>query len=151
MSYEIGLTICRHLVGTMSVSIDLVSEVGKGSTLCVNLPHFVYEKCCEKAAETVEDIMVDIAPVKILSVDGDTDNQKLIELYLSDSLLEVICVHNAEDALSYLKNNQPDLILMELRMPKVDGFELIHLIKQNPKHRIFLYWLFQQTLYLKMK
>ncbi|KPA17182.1 diguanylate cyclase [Candidatus Magnetomorum sp. HK-1] len=70
---------------------------------------------------------------KILIVDDDRLNVQLLERQLSHSSYEVICAYCGEDALDIVKEELPDLILMDIMMPGIDGFEVTRAIRSDKK------------------
>ncbi|NJK97301.1 MAG: response regulator [Bacteroidales bacterium] len=66
-------------------------------------------------------------------VDDVASNIDAVENLLSDSGLEILRAENGEYALEILKNSSPDLILLDIRMPGIDGFEVAKRIKSNPE------------------
>lgn len=67
---------------------------------------------------------------KILIADDDKLNVSLMENYLSDHY-DIVTVSNGDDALAYVKKEQPDLILLDVIMPGIDGFEVCRTIKHD--------------------
>ena len=67
---------------------------------------------------------------KILIADDDKLNVSLMENYLSDNY-DIVTVSNGNDALAYVKKEQPDLILLDVIMPGIDGFEVCRTIKHD--------------------
>ena len=72
----------------------------------------------------------------ILVVDDLTQNNELLEAYLVPQGYEVIKAVSGEDALKKLADNQIDLILLDVMMPGMDGFEVARRIRQDPKTRL---------------
>jgi CheY-like chemotaxis protein len=70
----------------------------------------------------------------ILVVDDEPLNIKLLRGILSDSGYAVMEAQNGREALS-LSGQNPDLILLDLMMPEIDGFETCRLLKENPETR----------------
>lgn len=68
----------------------------------------------------------------ILVIDDDPINLKMAHKILED-FFQVICLDSGKKALEYLKNNLPDLILLDIHMPEMDGFEVLKHIKSNPQ------------------
>ncbi|MGE5479782.1 MAG: response regulator [Chloroflexota bacterium] len=68
----------------------------------------------------------------ILIVDDNTDNLKIVGEQLREHNAELIIATSGEMALNFLSRRTPDLILLDVMMPEMDGFELCRRIKENP-------------------
>jgi two-component system cell cycle response regulator DivK len=68
----------------------------------------------------------------ILHVEDNADNRLLIKRLLMSEGYQVVEAENARQALDLLKGNQPDLILMDINMPDIDGYTLTSKIKEIP-------------------
>lgn len=66
----------------------------------------------------------------ILVVDDDTANLKMASRILSAEKMRVSCLKSGEDAVKFLQGNRPDLILLDIHMPGIDGFETIAAIRE---------------------
>lgn len=71
----------------------------------------------------------------ILIIDDDHDILELLKYNLSNEGFKVTCVENGEKALKFLKTRTPDLIILDIMLPGIDGLELIRIIGRNPKTR----------------
>ena len=69
----------------------------------------------------------------ILYVEDNFDNRMLIRRILTAEGYRVIEAENAHEALQILADEQPDLILMDINMPDIDGYDLTHRIKSVPQ------------------
>ncbi|MFH0881088.1 MAG: response regulator, partial [Lentisphaerota bacterium] len=69
----------------------------------------------------------------ILAVDDNTSNLGLISEYMKDSGFKVLIARDGESALEKAQHGQPDLILLDLLMPKMDGFETCRRLKADEK------------------
>ena len=69
----------------------------------------------------------------ILVVDDNQQNLELLQAYLEDVDCITIPAHNGLDALEIVKKNPPDLILLDVMMPKMSGFEVCKRLKNDPK------------------
>ncbi len=67
----------------------------------------------------------------ILVVDDDTANLKMASRILSMEKMRVSCLKSGEDAINFLQGNRPDLILLDIHMPGMDGFETIAAFREN--------------------
>ena len=67
----------------------------------------------------------------ILVVDDDTSNLKMASYILGRAQMRVSCLKSGKDAVQFLKENRPDLILLDIHMPEMDGFETILAIREN--------------------
>lgn len=121
----LGLAISQRLVALMGGEITVDSEIGKGTVFSIHL----------KQVEIVTDISeVDIDnecdyeairfdDATILVVDDVTTNRSLVLEFLKGYNLNLLEANNGQNALDTFKNNQIDLVLMDLRMPVMDGHE----------------------------
>ena len=121
----LGLSITRRLVEMMAGTITVQSEENKGSRFQIVIPHVsVVRAAIEPEAlpsEVSDDIVFD--PACILVVDDLTLNRSLIKEYLAQTTLTIMEAENGEDAVRLARQHQPDLILMDIRMPVLDGIE----------------------------
>ena len=72
----------------------------------------------------------------ILVVDDQPQDIELLEAYLVPQGYEIVKAANGEEALEKLSGNQIDLILLDILMPGMDGFEVIRRIRQDNVHRM---------------
>src|SRR5665647_1366835 len=71
----------------------------------------------------------------ILVVDDQPQNIELLEAYLAPQGYEVVSAANGEEALQKLAQNPVDLILLDVMMPGMDGFEVTRRVRKDPLHR----------------
>lgn len=67
----------------------------------------------------------------ILVVDDDTSNLKMASHILGKAQMRVSCLKTGKDAVQFLKENEPDLILLDIHMPVMDGFQTMAVIREN--------------------
>lgn len=70
---------------------------------------------------------------RVLVVDDILSNVKLLEAKLAAEYFEVVTAYNGEEALAKTEEHEPDIILLDVMMPGMDGFEVCRRIKSNPK------------------
>jgi CheY-like chemotaxis protein len=79
---------------------------------------------------------METAQATILVVDDDAKNVRLLEVLLRPRGYEIITASNGAEALQQVHQRRPDLILLDVMMPLVDGFEVCKLLKDNPVTRL---------------
>ncbi|OHB34202.1 MAG: hypothetical protein A2882_05125 [Phenylobacterium sp. RIFCSPHIGHO2_01_FULL_70_10] len=73
--------------------------------------------------------------LRVLVADDNPTNRRVVELMLDAAGAEVVSVENGAEALDALRADAFDLVLMDLRMPVMDGFEAIRAIRQREAQR----------------
>lgn len=68
----------------------------------------------------------------ILVVDDNAQNLELIQAYLEDVACETVSAHDGVEALEVVARTKPDLVLLDVMMPKMSGFEVCRRLKSNP-------------------
>ncbi len=76
-----------------------------------------------------------IAKQKILIVDDDENIAELISLYLMKECFDTKIVSNGEDALSAFETYQPNLVLLDLMLPGIDGYQVCRNCAPNHRYR----------------
>lgn len=136
----LGLAIVSELVDAMEGTIECESRLDEGTSFTVTLPLKDYKDKEETVQGTSgEEAGKDkagktrfIAPnVRILVVDDNQFNRKVIKLFLEPALIHIDEVESGYEALEMIDIREYDLILMDLRMPKMDGAETIEKIKSE--------------------
>ncbi len=72
---------------------------------------------------------------KILIADDNLQNVELLEAYLGEVECEIQTAHDGEDTLRAVETYAPDLILLDVMMPRLSGFEVCRKIRADPKRR----------------
>ncbi|MEW6569853.1 MAG: response regulator [Nitrospirota bacterium] len=72
---------------------------------------------------------------KLLLADDSITIQKVVELILADEGFEIKAVNNGEEALAAITSFNPDIVLADIEMPRMNGYQLCEKIKQNPAMR----------------
>ena len=131
----LGLAIVKQLIEAQGGSISLRSELSKGSTFSFTLP---FGKTNVKPEEETEILQQDseIKNLRILVAEDVALNQLLIKIILSDFGFEHEIVENGKIAIEKLKTNTYDIILMDLQMPEMNGFEATDYIRKTMKSQI---------------
>ncbi len=130
----LGLSISSRLCEMMGGEISATSVLNEGSTFSVEL-HDVYvssvlDEDLLSPELTKEAKNLIFKPAKILVVDDIEDNRELILRNFEDSAISVFTAYDGVNAIEEYKLHKPDLILMDIRMPNMDGYEAAQLIKE---------------------
>lgn len=124
----LGLTISKNLVNMMNGEITVKSEEGIGSKFSF-IAEFGVD---ETEAEPLDFSKAILDNMKILVVDDNKTNLKIIDYYLKEYNCETVCVESVEEAINELSiNNGYDLILSDYCMPKYDGLYLAQKIREK--------------------
>ena len=73
-----------------------------------------------------------MAKGKILVVDDEVNITQILEFSIGAEGYEVVTAANGEEAIDKARREQPDLIILDVMMPKIDGFEACRILKANP-------------------
>jgi signal transduction histidine kinase/FixJ family two-component response regulator len=130
----LGLAISKRLINMMNGHISINSKVGIGSVFNITLRDVKVSNLTPtmKTQNGFYDISrINFEPAKILVVDDNQSNRYVIRESLSQVNLEVIEAEDGKMGLLLAQKYQPDLILMDLRMPIMDGYETTKQLKHN--------------------
>ena len=129
----LGLAISQNIVQQMGETIRVSSELGKGSVFYfdLDLPEVVFN---HENIESSERRVVGFKgqKYKILVVDDQPNHRAFLVKLLRPLGFEVIEATNGEDCLQQAQQNCPELILLDLVMPVLDGFETCRRLRQDP-------------------
>ena len=121
----LGLTLSNQLAKLMSGSIEVSSELGKGSCFCLTLPY--QHNSSDSLEPIVESPSIESNEIffsgKILLAEDHDDNRRLIARLLISLGLEVVVASNGKEAVKLCVEHQPDLVLLDIQMPEMDGVE----------------------------
>jgi signal transduction histidine kinase/CheY-like chemotaxis protein len=138
----IGLAIVRELVELHGGSVQAESAgVGRGSTFTVCIPaaRRVVQDDTAQARATAGPgtrggaAMADLQGVRVLVVDDESDARDMLQQLLGDRGARVRTVGSARAALQALGEEAPDVMVSDIGMPETDGFELIRLVRAEPR------------------
>lgn len=131
----LGLSISNRLVALMGGEITVESQEGKGSVFSFQLPFEQTEPPSTSEREPEANVS-QVNPLRILVAEDSRINQ----IYLIDVLQDMghtpVLASTGREALEKLARDSFDLVLMDIRMPEMNGDEATRIIRNNPPHGI---------------
>ena len=126
----LGLAISKQLVESQGGTIKVVSKAGEGSVFSFRLPFLKTEKDAYAEHEPVE-LDTDIKGIRVLVVEDIVLNQLLMKTLLDDFGFEQEIAGNGKIAIEKLKEGKYDIVLMDLQMPVMNGFDATEYIRND--------------------
>jgi CheY-like chemotaxis protein len=128
----LGLSISQRFVEGMDGKIGVESQLGQGSTFWFELP-LEQVDLPDQQPEVKKAELTDLSGKRGLVVDDDLVNRVVARKHLENLGCQVDEAVDGQDCLTQYQQNQYDLILMDLQMPGVDGFQATEQIRQLEK------------------
>jgi len=129
----LGLAISKRLVKMMNGQISVRSQEKQGSVFEIILRDVEVHTLALPARDEAVDLkQFSFEPARVLVVDDIESNRVLLREWLEQFNLEVIEAQEGQSGLLFAKEYQPALILMDIKMPIMDGYEATLKLKKNP-------------------
>jgi PAS domain S-box-containing protein len=130
----LGLTITKRLTEMMHGVITVESEPGHGSTFRFVFPNVAITELADSALAVAdgEGDFTQFAPATILVADDVALNRQLVAGYFEGTGHKLLTATNGLEAVAQAEQHRPDVILMDMRMPELDGYEATKRIKGQP-------------------
>ncbi len=127
----LGLSITKRLVDLMLGRIHVVSRVGEGATFRVDIPNLLPATIATPEETDMRADFDRLPPLKILVVDDVEWNIEVAKGYLRDSRHEVNIARDGAEAVEAARRLRPDVVLMDLRMPRMNGYRAFEAIRAD--------------------
>lgn len=147
----LGLPICKQIVGAHGGTVGVESALGKGSTFVVTLPLAARTKSeaparlsstppsspdLESLVARIEKTVNLALPTQggdVLVVDDDASLREMLRQQLSERGYEVRLAANGLEAIQSARTRRPDLVVLDVMMPEISGFDVAAVLKSDPK------------------
>ncbi|AYM99686.1 hybrid sensor histidine kinase/response regulator [Chryseobacterium sp. 3008163] len=128
----LGLSIVKSLILLQNGDIEVTSEQGKGTTFNFHIPYGIAKEQLNVIPAVDTNYFKDKSntPLRVLVVDDNTINQSLMKHLLLQWNIDFDIVSNGLEAIEQLINQTYDLVLMDIQMPKMDGYAATQQIRE---------------------
>lgn len=127
----LGLTICKAIVNLLGGKIWVVSKLGQGSTFYFTVPlDSTNEKPFFPRLKSIKNKYI-WDDKKVLMVEDNETNFQLLKILLIQTKIQIDRVSTGEEFYNIIKTKEYDIILLDLDLPDISGFEILEYIKKN--------------------
>lgn len=130
----LGLAIVKEVTQILGGNVKVTSSLGRGSTFVITLPGVLGHGSKEKEHVIVQ--RADSAPpelkASVLVIDDDPMIHQLLRGHLEEAGLEVLSASDGVEGVSMAKEQRPSIILLDLHLPKLDGWGVLARLKADP-------------------
>ena len=129
----LGLAISQKLVGMMASEIKVESELGQGSTFWIDISFPAYWSDKQEIIPTKTKVISGYqgSRKKILVVDDRQENLEIISNVLVPLKFEILTAENGQQGLETAWEERPDLIISDIKMPVMDGWEMVEELRNQ--------------------
>ncbi|NIB39926.1 response regulator [Pseudomaricurvus alkylphenolicus] len=134
----LGLSICQRLVTLMGGDLAVQSTLGKGSCFTFELPFAVAGEasvCLPKASRLTTGTIPRFLSQRVLLVEDNRTNQQVARELMEAAGLRVMVANNGQEAVEIMSCESFDLVLMDIQMPEMDGYQATKMIREKLQRR----------------
>lgn len=132
----LGLSLVKQIAELHGGSVRVESQLGKGSCFYLDLP-YIFASCnlsqspASPSQNVSNSVQLNTTSRVILVAEDNENNISTMTDYLKAKGYQLLIARNGLEALSLTKNHHPDVIIMDIQMPEMDGLDAIALIRQD--------------------
>lgn len=129
----LGLPITKRLINLMNGDIKVHSKVGKGSLFTITLPEIPFLRRLENLTNRykLDPTKISFEKATVLIVDDIEENRHFLCDALKDKGLKLMEAVDGQQAINVMHLETPDLVITDIRMPQMNGYQLLAEIKKN--------------------
>jgi signal transduction histidine kinase/ActR/RegA family two-component response regulator len=131
----LGLALSQKLCRLMDGDISVESQIGKGSCFTIRLPASIKKQDADLSLQGDKTIQTYAVGQRILIVDDDPAVLDLVQRVLAKAGYNPVLAHNAAEALKLARAIEPSVIILDVFMPEMDGWQLLTTLKADSKLR----------------
>ena len=133
----LGLAITKRMSQLMGGNINVTSEIGKGTTMTITLPRVTDTRINKDSAPLAVKQKItqvkSISDLKILVIEDNETERHLIDKYLKNAGYSATFAVNGEEGLKMAIASNPELIMLDIFLPGINGWDVLHSLKNNSK------------------
>jgi PAS domain S-box-containing protein len=129
----LGLSISKHILDVMGGTISVDSEVGQGATFRLEIPYEEADLSGEAAGIATQEGPRKLLPgLRVVVAEDNKTNRFLLKKYLGDQPIELAFAKDGVEAVEVVQSFAPDLVLMDMSMPRMSGLDATRKIRELP-------------------
>jgi adenylate cyclase len=132
----LGLTITRHFCAMLGGSIEVESKFGQGSTFTILLPDRATKAVAEEEPDSERPAVVHepaSGDIQVLVVDDDPAVHDVLAATLGKEGYQIAHAKDGVEALHMMRAHPPDIVTLDVMMPKMDGWSVLGVMKSEPQ------------------
>lgn len=135
----LGLSLVKSFVEAHHGTVEAISEgEGKGSTFVVKIPRYIIDDGATRRSRPEVDLETSKTAIRILVVEDQPDTLEMLTVSLRRRGYDVMGCDSAIEALQIAARERVDVLISDIGMPTVDGFQLIRDLRQTEAHKNIL-------------
>ena len=135
----LGLAISKKLIELMGGRIELQSQRGTGATFSIEIPdiELIGKESLDGKLESEIDLnSINFDPATIVIADDIDFNRDVLKGFLKPFNFKIIEVSDGKELLKVMKVSRPDLVLMDVKMPEINGLEVAQIIRRGENGKV---------------